>query len=264
MTSAQRESPAVGGVPHRRLRRRSLAIAGHRAHRSLLHAELGRAARRSPARASGSPSIIGRINIGQGAYALVGGYVSADPGHDLCGLSFWLSLPLAGLFCAAVERPDRPADPEAARRLFRHGDAGADRGGAAHRARAADHQRRQGHHRTSRCPARSASFGLTLVPGFRRFAERNARLLFSVGDDDGSVLRRPLPARSIRGSASCSRRSSRTRSWPPRWGSTCRRCACSPTRSRRFSAASAARSSSPSPSRSILRASPSTTASTSC
>ncbi len=42
---------------------------------------------------------IGRINIGQGAYALVGGYVSAI----LVGptaLSFWLSLPVAGLFCA--------------------------------------------------------------------------------------------------------------------------------------------------------------------
>jgi branched-chain amino acid transport system permease protein len=44
---------------------------------------------------------IGRINIGQGAYALVGGYVSAILVTSY-GLSFWLSLPLAGLFCAAV------------------------------------------------------------------------------------------------------------------------------------------------------------------
>jgi branched-chain amino acid transport system permease protein len=44
---------------------------------------------------------IGRINIGQGAYALIGGYVSAILVATY-GLSFWLSLPLAGLFCAAV------------------------------------------------------------------------------------------------------------------------------------------------------------------
>src|SRR5208282_1305208 len=44
---------------------------------------------------------IGRINIGQGAYALVGGYVSAILVATY-GLSFWLSLPLAGLFCAGA------------------------------------------------------------------------------------------------------------------------------------------------------------------
>lgn len=44
---------------------------------------------------------IGRINIGQGAYALVGGYVSAILITQF-GVSFWLTLPLAGLFCAAV------------------------------------------------------------------------------------------------------------------------------------------------------------------
>jgi branched-chain amino acid transport system permease protein len=44
---------------------------------------------------------IGRINIGQGAYALAGGYVSAIL-VTAYGLSFWLSLPLAGLFCASV------------------------------------------------------------------------------------------------------------------------------------------------------------------
>ncbi len=44
---------------------------------------------------------IGRINIGQGAYALVGGYVSAVL-ISTYGLSFWLSLPLAGLFCALI------------------------------------------------------------------------------------------------------------------------------------------------------------------
>ncbi|MGY5451745.1 branched-chain amino acid ABC transporter permease [Agarivorans sp. MS3-6] len=44
---------------------------------------------------------IGRINIGQGAYALAGGYVSAILVTQ-AGLNFWLSLPLAGLFCAVL------------------------------------------------------------------------------------------------------------------------------------------------------------------
>ncbi|MFZ1511910.1 MAG: branched-chain amino acid ABC transporter permease, partial [Tabrizicola sp.] len=44
---------------------------------------------------------IGRINIGQGAYALTGGYVSAVLMTQY-GVSFWLTLPLAGIFCAAV------------------------------------------------------------------------------------------------------------------------------------------------------------------
>ena len=99
---------------------------------------------------------IGRINIGQGACALVGGYVSAILVATY-GVSFWLSLPLAGLFCAGGERPRRPADPQAARRLFRHGHAGPDRSRAAHRAGAADHQRRQGHHQHSLARAGSAS-----------------------------------------------------------------------------------------------------------
>jgi branched-chain amino acid transport system permease protein len=42
---------------------------------------------------------MGRINIGQGAYALTGGYVSAVLVVDY-GVSFWLTLPLAGIFCA--------------------------------------------------------------------------------------------------------------------------------------------------------------------
>ncbi|MDX8524196.1 branched-chain amino acid ABC transporter permease [Mesorhizobium sp. MSK_1335] len=44
---------------------------------------------------------IGRINIGQGAYALTGGYVSAILVMTH-GWSFWLTLPVAGLFCAAA------------------------------------------------------------------------------------------------------------------------------------------------------------------
>ncbi len=44
---------------------------------------------------------IGRINIGQGAFALIGAYVSAIL-VTKAGTSFWLSLPLAGLFAAGV------------------------------------------------------------------------------------------------------------------------------------------------------------------
>ncbi len=44
---------------------------------------------------------IGRINIGQGAYALMGGYVSAILIMDH-GVSFWLTLPFAGIFCAGA------------------------------------------------------------------------------------------------------------------------------------------------------------------
>jgi branched-chain amino acid transport system permease protein len=44
---------------------------------------------------------IGRINIGQGAFALIGAYVSAIL-VTKAGFSFWLSLPLAGLFAAGV------------------------------------------------------------------------------------------------------------------------------------------------------------------
>ena len=44
---------------------------------------------------------IGRINIGQGAFALIGAYVSAILVVK-AGWSFWLSLPAAGLFAALV------------------------------------------------------------------------------------------------------------------------------------------------------------------
>lgn len=44
---------------------------------------------------------IGRINIGQSAFALVGGYACAILMTQL-GLSFWLALPLAGLATAAI------------------------------------------------------------------------------------------------------------------------------------------------------------------
>ena len=39
---------------------------------------------------------IGRINIGQGAFALIGGYTTAILATKL-GISFWISLPLSGL-----------------------------------------------------------------------------------------------------------------------------------------------------------------------
>ena len=44
---------------------------------------------------------MGRINIGQGAFALIGGYASAYCVSKL-GLSFWVSLPLAGLVAMVV------------------------------------------------------------------------------------------------------------------------------------------------------------------
>ncbi len=44
---------------------------------------------------------IGRINIGQGAFSLAGGYVSAILITQY-GFSFWSTLPLAGIFCAAL------------------------------------------------------------------------------------------------------------------------------------------------------------------
>ncbi len=44
---------------------------------------------------------IGRINIGQGAFALLGAYVSAIL-VTKAGMSFWLSLPVAGLFSAFI------------------------------------------------------------------------------------------------------------------------------------------------------------------
>ena len=44
---------------------------------------------------------IGRINIGQGAFALLGAYVSAILVTKF-GISFWFSLPVAGVFAAVV------------------------------------------------------------------------------------------------------------------------------------------------------------------
>lgn len=44
---------------------------------------------------------IGRVNIAQGAFALIGGYTVGIL-TTIVGLSFWLALPLAGLIAAAV------------------------------------------------------------------------------------------------------------------------------------------------------------------
>jgi branched-chain amino acid transport system permease protein len=44
---------------------------------------------------------IGRMNLAQGAFALVGGYAGAILATR-CGVSFWLSLPLSGLISAAL------------------------------------------------------------------------------------------------------------------------------------------------------------------
>ena len=141
---------------------------------------------------------IGRINIGQGAYALMGGYVSAI---------LVMALRRVVLADAADrravlrrrQRADRPADPAPARRLFRHGDPGADRGRAAAGAGAADHQWRQGHRVSIPLPRRLSLFGLTLVPDFATLAKPRLAFYLAGGALDGA---RALPAStawSIRG-----------------------------------------------------------------
>ena len=56
---------------------------------------------------------IGRINIGQGAYALMGGYVSAVL-MTQAGFSFWATLPDGRAVLRGYLGSDRPADPAAA------------------------------------------------------------------------------------------------------------------------------------------------------
>ena len=120
------------------------------------------------------------------------------------GVSFWLSLPLAGLFCAAasvliglpilrlrgvyfamvtlvlteVARLSALALP------ITNGAKGIT---------------------NIPSPGPIRLFGLTIVPDFDTFAERNARLLFPVGRDDGALLRRRSGGSSIRASAGSSR-----------------------------------------------------------
>ena len=138
---------------------------------------------------------IGRINIGQGAFALVGGYVSAIL-VSTYGLSFWLSLPLAGLFCAAASILVGLPILQIARRLFRHGDAGADRSGAALRARALCHQRCQRHHQHP-CARSDQPLRPDDRAGVRHFRRAQRRFLFFVGHDDGAVLRGTLATRQL-------------------------------------------------------------------
>jgi ABC-type branched-subunit amino acid transport system permease subunit len=88
---------------------------------------------------------IGRINIGQGAYALVGAYVSAllitkgDISFLVDAATCWRLLRAAGGI-------DRAAHFALARCVFRHGDAGAHRGKPSDRAGHPFHQRCQRHH----------------------------------------------------------------------------------------------------------------------
>ncbi len=65
---------------------------------------------------------IGRINIGQGAFALIGAYVSAILVVKV-GWSFWISLPAAGLFAAVVAILIGLPIPTPARRIFRNDNA---------------------------------------------------------------------------------------------------------------------------------------------
>ena len=115
-----------------------------RADRSPLHAELRRAAgdreRRSLAHLLHRPDQHRPGRLGAGRRLRLG-----DPRRHLWALL--LAEPAAGrAVLRRRERPRRPADPQAPRRLFRHDHAGPDRSRAARRAGAADHQRRQGHH----------------------------------------------------------------------------------------------------------------------
>ena len=101
---------------------------------------------------------IGRINIGQGAYRAYGRLCFGHPCRPVrCVV---LADTAAGrAVLRRCKRADRTAHPAAARRLFRHGHAGFDRSGAAARAGAADHQRRQGHgqHPAPRRASRSSA-----------------------------------------------------------------------------------------------------------
>ena len=160
---------------------------------------------------------IGRINIGQGAYALVGGYVSAIL-VTTYGLSFWFSLPIAGLFCAAVEHPRSACRSCRLRGVYFAMVTLVLTEVARLSALAlSDHQWRQGHHQHPAARPDQASSASTIVPPFDTFAERNAAFYFLSVAIDGAVLRRRSIGSSIRGSASCSRRCDRTRSSPRRW-----------------------------------------------
>ncbi len=97
---------------------------------------------------------IGRINIGQGAFALIGRLCLGHSGHQGGLVVLAVAARWPGFSAAARGNPDRPADPAAARRLLRDGHAGSDPGGDADSAGAADHQWRQGHRPRSRCPGR--------------------------------------------------------------------------------------------------------------
>jgi branched-chain amino acid transport system permease protein len=85
---------------------------------------------------------IGRINIGQGAYALMGGYVSAILVVNY-GVPFWLTLPVTG----SSRRRQHPIGVPILRLrgVFRHGKPRADRGGTTARPSPSHHQRRQRH-----------------------------------------------------------------------------------------------------------------------
>ena len=76
---------------------------------------------------------IGRMNLAQGAFALVGGYASAILATRY-GLSFWLCLPLSGLISAALGALDRLAGAPVERCLFCHDNAQPDRSDSTSRA----------------------------------------------------------------------------------------------------------------------------------
>ena len=101
-----------------------------------------------------------------------------DPGRPIRRLVLADACRSRGCFCAAASVSDRSADPAVAGRLFRHGDARADRGRAAPGARRADHQRRQGDGEHSLARARCACSASRSFPISRTLANPRQAFYF--------------------------------------------------------------------------------------
>ena len=147
---------------------------GDRTDRSLLHADLGGAAQHRQRRRV-AHLLYRPHQYRPGRLCADGRLCLGHPGRELRRVVL-ADAAARRTVLRRRERADRPADPAAARRLFRHGDAGADRSGAAAGAGAADHQWRQGH---GQHPAARRAIDLRPHPrsGFRDAAKPPARLL---------------------------------------------------------------------------------------
>jgi hypothetical protein len=201
---------------------------------------------------------IGRINIGQGAYALVGGYVSAIL-MTQAGVSFWATLPIAGLFCALISVGiglpilrlrgvyfamvtlvlTEVARLTALALPVTNGAKGIT---------------------SIPLPGELSIFGLTIIPDFATMQDPKLAFYLLAVLPDGGQLPRPVADRELAAWVTSAARCSRTRNWLPPSASTPPICGCWPMRSRPSSAASPGRCSSPSRSRSTRRPSRSPTA----